>query len=949
MDYDLDCMASPEAEPTQFDLDRLGPTEFEHMIQALAIAELGITVTTFGAGKDGGREATFAGKVVAPRDASLALWDGYGIVQAKTIRFSGDPAKNAEILISSIGSELGRFMPANGNKPERSPKPDYYIVATNARLSPAGAVGGIDSLKDLLTNHEVALQGHSVWHYEHICRLLDIHDGVRKTYAGFITAGDILSKLHEMLDASTALVGTALKSHAALQIAAREDLKLETSEFSGTDKLDLSEIAIDLPGRTPDESDVMVVRHILTAGDGSLRNSVRGSQPYGFVVIGGPGQGKSTLGQILCQTYRVGLLNGLTTSISPKVDRAIARTKARLIELNLPIPRNRRWPAFVDLSVFADELASHPEMTAVEFVAKQLRNQGASIGPAQVASWLASWPWVLVLDGLDEVPARDSRYAVIRALDALIVESRMSDWDLLIVCTTRPQGYAGEFSELDPEQLELRNLTPKEGLDYGRRIVNKKFAEDPEKSAKVLARLTEASEQTHSSKLMQTPLQVTIMEYLLEELTAVPSTRHELFDGFYKAIYARESGKAGHLGSLLKLYSEQVEWVHEQTALFLQVRSETVGAASVSVSEKNVVDLFVRRLQEQEFDESEIERLSTELNKATKERLVLLVPRTEDQITFEVKSLQEYMAARAVTTGDPASVFDRLDLLAPSAYWRNTWQLAAGRMYSERPHERDALLERLRRLDTGTPLGQFLGLGARLAIDLLEDDFALAVPAHRKSLLALAMTQVNRWAGPDLKRLSAIARSAMNGTDRNARALVGDAIGEAFSSTGRAKISAVAVLRDWQKDSGASGIFARTRLEGDYSWRPKNDHAVSRAKSSIAAVLSGTVARRELSEEESHLWTRARANLDSISVVNPVTAAEAVTVSRAELSDQLPTHLVRMFADPRMQEFLVSVANAVPVESAPAAIVLRRIMGNALQSIPVGHEGLLSSQGSGLF
>ena len=949
MDYDLDRLAQPEVEPTQFDLDRLGPTEFEHMIQSLAIAELGIQVTTFGAGKDGGREATFEGKVAAPRDAGLGLWDGYGIVQAKTIRFAGVPAKNAETLVASIGSELTRFMPSNGNKPERAPKPDYYIVATNARLSPAGDTGGVDSLKQLLRDHPVGLRGHSVWHYEHICRLLDIHDGVRKTYAGFITAGDILSKLRDMLDGGAAQVGDALKAHAALQIAAREDLNLETSEFSGAEKLDLSQIAIDLPGRMQDDTDVMVVRHILSAGDGSLRSEIRGGLPYGFVVIGGPGQGKSTLGQIICQSYRVGLLDAMNIGITPRIDKAIAGTKARLAELKLAIPRNRRWPAFVDLSAFADALAERPAMTAVEYVAQQLRNQGASITPAQVASWLASWPWVLVLDGLDEVPARESRLAVVSALNELIVESRLNNWDVMIVCTTRPQGYDGEFSELDPQQMELRNLLPSEGLDYGRRIVNKKFAEDPEKTARVLARMTEASKQPHSAKLMQTPLQVSIMEYLLEELNAVPSTRHELFDGFYRAIYSRESGKAGHLGKLLKVHSEQVEWVHEQAALYFQVRSEEVGASSVSISESDIVDLFTKRLREQEFDDSEINSLASELNKATKQRLVLLVPRRKDQITFEVKSLQEYMAARAVTVGDPRDVFDRLDILAPSAYWRNTWQLAVGRLYSQRPHERDALLERLRRLDTETPLGRFIGQGARLAIDLLEGDFALAVPAHRKSLLALSMTQVTRWPGPELKRLSTIARAAMNSTDTSARALVGDAVTDAFNSTGRSKVGAVAILRDWHKDSGASGIFARARLNDDDSWRPDNERAVGRTKISIAEVFGGIVRSMDLSDEEANIWANAGRFLGEVSVVDPVTPAEAVTISRAELPNLLPAQLVEIMSDLPTQDFLISVANAVPISSAPASIVMRRIMVAVVESLPVGQHKLLSAPGSGLF
>lgn len=935
-----------------YDLDRLGPTEFEHMVQSLAIAELGVSVTTFGAGKDAGREATFRGKVYSAQDDELELWDGYGVVQAKTIRFAHDPAENARTLVASITAELDRFVPKSGaDHAEREPKPDYYIVATNARLSPAGDVGGVDVLAKLLDDHKVKLHGHSIWHYEHICRLLDRHPQIRKTYAGFITSGDILSRLAEMLDGGSAQIGELLKTHAASQIAARQALKLETSDLGETDKVALSDIAVDLPAIGDNYEQHMAIAHILAAGDHSLRNSVRGKHPYGFVIIGGPGQGKSTIGQIICQAYRVGLFEGWGGSITPKIDRAIADTKALLADISLSVPRNRRWPVFIDLSVFADAMAENPALTVTEFVAKQLRSQGSKISANQVASWLRDWPWTLVLDGLDEVPARQSRNAIIGALNDLIVESRLNDWDVLIVCTTRPQGYDGEFSELDPEQLELTYLGPAEGLKYARRIIRAKFENDPEKASRVLERVTQASNQELSARLMSTPLQITIMEYLLEELSEVPGTRHELFDGYYRAIYLRESGKAGHLGQMLKRYSEQVEWVHEQTALYLQVQAEKTGDSYASVGDGAIVDLFRRRLLDQQYDDSDVERIAAELDKATKQRLVLLVPRTEGQLSFEVRSLQEYMAARAIVSGDADTVFERLTALAPSSYWRNTWLLAAGRMYGDRPHERDGLIEKLKQLDTNSTIGSFIGYGARLAINLLEDDFALAVPAHRKSLLSLAMTQISRWAGPELKRLSAICRSFLNGTDQQAAALVIDVVSAAFQSGGRARVGAVAVLRDFEKDPGKSGSIARKLLQSDSSWRPANNHAraSARPQSNAGKVFTTVAKRMDLTEEERSIWTTASGPLTALSVPVDVTPAEAVTISRIDLTIQPSDELVRIMSDPTTQQLLIRIANEVPIADASAPIGVRRTMVAIDQSRRFGPFIEASSLGVGLF
>ncbi|MFD4508914.1 hypothetical protein [Streptomyces sp. NPDC058457] len=66
---------------------------FEHVSQALAQEILGPGVSVFGDGKDGGREATFEGRV--PYPSVLDARDGYGVVQAKFRQRTGQQAPDA--------------------------------------------------------------------------------------------------------------------------------------------------------------------------------------------------------------------------------------------------------------------------------------------------------------------------------------------------------------------------------------------------------------------------------------------------------------------------------------------------------------------------------------------------------------------------------------------------------------------------------------------------------------------------------------------------------------------------------------------------------------------------------------------------------------------------------------------------------------------------------------
>jgi len=85
------------------------PDSFEQFIRALALKVLGHGVTIFGNGPDGGREATFEGKVSFPSPPEN-IWDGYGVLQAKFKEKIETTQKDQQWAKSQLEAELNKWV-----------------------------------------------------------------------------------------------------------------------------------------------------------------------------------------------------------------------------------------------------------------------------------------------------------------------------------------------------------------------------------------------------------------------------------------------------------------------------------------------------------------------------------------------------------------------------------------------------------------------------------------------------------------------------------------------------------------------------------------------------------------------------------------------------------------------------------------------------------------------
>lgn len=911
------------------------------MAQALVIAKLGSHVKPTGVGRDKGRDLQFRGPVdYAGRSGA---WNGRGVVQIKHRPRDVDTGQNTRWVKKHIADELGAWQPGpRGAAPRRDDRPDYYLFITGATLSPEGQDACLAELeKQCLA---LGIKDWDLWSRAEVSRLLDSEVGIRRTYLHFIVPGDILAALESSYSEDNRVLdlGKQLSVGAAVELSARQWARLGDSGIESEERLRLASVAVDLPCEPKiqlEEKPIagFALKLMISRGEGSLRKSNE-PKSRGLLLIGGPGQGKSTIVQLLCQLHRAAFLQDNSALLTAQLE-LLKQVGEGAKRLGLDLPRTRRWPVYVDLSSFGDAVAGDPSASLMRYIASQVRVQGERLNPNELLRWRRTWPWLVVLDGLDEVANPAIREHVTSAVNEFLTDCSINDDDVFVVATTRPQGYHGEFSEFELEEFELLQLDPERALEYGRLLAETRHYDDLLAKEKVIKRLTAASKDATIRRLMSTPLQVTIMSTLLEQMNRVPATRHALFDAYYKAIYSREEVKASTLGDALKNYQPIVDYLHEQVALYLHVQAQEPGRAESTVPSEALTPLLLERLRADEHPEEVVRRVAETLVQAVRNRVVLLVGIKAEEVGYEVRSLQEYFASRALTAGAEETILERMSKLVPSSHWRNTLLLAAGRL-EKHPNSGlvRALLPRLEEADTAGQLSIEVRPGQRLALDLLDDSFAARVPAVRRVLLQRALGMIERWGDRRIRDLARVAAVEIE-TSEESYSLVKNACERGLGVTGSNQSSTVALLTSWQKLPKKPGTLANYLLEKAHGWRSVPNAQLERA--SIGGYLRGELDQSEISSEQQAKLDELWVHLDHATYSAGTSAAESGIFAKNSDRAPLPI-LLAVLANPELQRRFIELLARIPVEHAQVAIFLREHLLWISDGEPVDTSGLIS-------
>ncbi|WP_293003312.1 hypothetical protein, partial [Mycobacterium sp.] len=744
-------------------LEELGPRAFEQLAVALAAAVIGPKIEVYGSGKDGGREATYDSPIDWPQIADGAhcpdrAWTGYTVVQAKQRERVVSPSDDLNWLKKQIHDELNDW---DAGKRKRLPR--NLLFVTNVRLSAQIEVGGVDQVNKFIKSeldrdrHDAAgqlmatlrLRGLTevfVWHRDTLNALISDHPGIRDAFPALLTVGDILTRLAALpgkIDPEH--LAPILIGHAQNTLRHEQWLRFDEAGDSPETRHPIDRIIVDLPARDPDgHRHYSVLDRVMRRADQIVRASVwHSSHPRHLVITGAPGNGKSTLAKYLTQVYRARFAAGEANEAS--ITDLITRTAESLQRIGVTAPTSPRWPLHAELAKMATEMGPEGGPSIKRWLADRVTERaGVVIQPVTLDAWIKTWPTLLVLDGLDEVTAPALRHRIIDEITGLLEHADAVDADLLIIITTRRTGYTERIHPEHFDQLDLDYLTLEEAAEYGHHITNQRLDDEAPHRELVLARLDTAIANPAMERLLQTPLQVLILTIILGSTGTLPTSRYLLFWGYYETVFKREAEKHTTYRSFFRTHRDDITDLHQRVGLLMQIDCESTGETHARLPRAELHNLARQHMLDNGHSETAATEFADRIFDVATQRLVLLTTDEDDTVSFEVRSLQELMAACALVEGNDDAIRTNLTAAANSPHWRNTWLFAAGRLFDGGRHRRELVIDIVDHCDEDGHWPAWLyPAAAELAAYLLEDGLAASKPNDQRRLIETTLRCLN--------------------------------------------------------------------------------------------------------------------------------------------------------------------------------------------------------------
>ena len=722
----------------EYDLTQLDSHSFEHLVNFLAMSVLGNGITGFAEGPDGGKDGYFVGK--APYPSESEQWEGVWFLQSKFHKphLSKDPQK---WLIKEVKKEISAFIDGS-----RVDVPDIWIFATNIQPSGQPHTGAYDRIKKLVSefNRDIKVE---VWGGRKILDFLARDTRASQFYGHFLTPGHIITELYESLKKNKNEVKSVIDSLIVNQFYDLCFTKLEQAGGNGDQRPAIYDLFTDLPIKSVGFDECYNIMDCLVSASNNVQTNTAwcsvgsnwkewAKNPKRARVLllkGGPGQGKSTVGQYFAQIQRAAFI------LSPDGPNVTINYKEKANELSNKAKNEGFWPAipriplFVELKDYANWYIKKGEgesRNIVEYVCQKIQARTSKkINESVFCEALTNGTWFINFDGLDEVPndvKDDVANEVINFTNELIPSL---DCDALILCTTRPQGYSGQFDNLFPATANLVPLPPNIALKCATAVIN--YNRSEEESAQSLLILQDAMSSDQVQGIMTTPLQSHIMAVVVRDGGRPPERRWELFNNFYTVMKKRESQKNfpnKKISALLREKEQLLKSVHDRLGISLHAKAEKSDGAEAKLNRDEFRELVSKAAHLSE--EGDVAETIETLMEATTERLVFVnTPESSSFVRFDVRQLQEFFAAEFIYNAVSADELKRrFEIICGDSHWREVaYFILSALTYGQRTSEITISVEVIQSLDDfddNYKIRAFkkrMSTGALLALRLLDE------------------------------------------------------------------------------------------------------------------------------------------------------------------------------------------------------------------------------------
>jgi hypothetical protein len=727
-----------------YSLNSLNPSDFEQLVQALSKKILGNGAISFGDGPDGGREATFEGS--APYPSTTNKWSGYWVIQAKCKILNAErESTDFQWLKTTLDKEMQKYI----EKKVRVPK--NILFFTNIRLTAAKGSGTQDKASKLCGDYQqkARVKNVKIISYDDIRDFLDNYRDIATSYSNFILPGDVLQKLFSLLQSKEKdgkRVNQILSRFLEVEFRDYLPSRLEHAGKLTSNKINLERVFIDLKVSEITNGDnarsVSFVGTVIELSN-KLNSGLTPVHQNRYVLVAGPGYGKSTLTQFVCQIHRVQCLKSLDTTASnlSELDEFLSYTK-EIVKEN---PVSLRFPIQIALKDYAgwiSERKSNGENISIIAYIKyriSLKTLGEEIEIDTVIDLIKTLPFIFIFDGLDEVPPSANRAEVLNEIKTFIdTDLRRFEANYIIIATTRPKGYSNDFDEKRFHHLTIRDLNYEDCVNYATRLLLNSVSEIDIRLA-YLETIKRAYQDQVVGLLMKSPLQVSIMSILVQSGGEPPRNKYDLFNEYYSVVVRREKQK--NVVKILNENSAYIEDIHNYLGYYLQVKSEYEEDASATITDeefKNIVRKYIQEVICLE-DNDKAERYINEIIDASKERIVFISEIEDKKIGFNIRSLQEYFAANYYLqhkTDD--SIHDLLKQISLSSYWSNTFLFCLGYLAKHKRYmiySVESTCNEFNGLTESKSLASICKFGSWLALDILNEGVFRSWPNHESKFI----------------------------------------------------------------------------------------------------------------------------------------------------------------------------------------------------------------------